>query len=997
MRLHHSIGATDERVSAVLYTPRAVSELCNPHRMNDTSLAGCIHGSRRELQLWRHRMSPSRQILLTAVICGVGVCSGELHAQSQLQRDSHDSHVVEPLEEVIVTGSLLPTSESESDAPVVVIGAEQIRRSGLTTVSDVVRSLTADNSGSLPTAFTGASALGASGVSLRGLTVNSTLVLIDGRRAAPYGLLDDGERSFVDLNTLPLNAVERIEVLKDGASSVYGADAIAGVVNVILEHEYQGAGIDVEVGKGQHPGGAMRRIAATLGTGDLQSDRYNAFIDVEFQGDDRILASDRAFPFNSRDLTSIGGFDSRAGQPGSFTGTTAGIVAPAILEPGASSPAILNTTQAGPYRPLNGCAGPGMSSATAPSAIEGATDTYCLQNRAVYNEDQPSQQRLAVTGRLTVALSETTRAYIGEIYAQNSIRAGYPPLFIQTPVPFNTQNIALPPTLPDGSLNPNNPFAAAGQYALIQYAFGDLPAQAEIKSHSSRTTIGLTGTLGDWKYDTAAVVNHTWLDQSSGSFPRIAGLLAAVTDGSYNFVDPGANSPVVRNALAATLRARATTDMDSIDFRAVRDVLPLPGGALSVGLGAEARYESLSSPSLDPDNSVLSVPIAQASGSRRVAAGYFEFGVPVLKVLNLDLSGRYDHYSDFGSAFAPKAGLKFTPFEWLTIRGTWSRGFRAPSFAEGSSSEVESFYFLTPTAGSPFPDSFCAPTYHSPAYCQRYLVGSLIKANRNIGPEKADTFTLGLVLGSSHGFSASVGFYAIKKTHVIEPPDTGPALAAYLNGAPIPSGYTVTADLPDPAFPASRPRPSLVSGVYVNGNSLRTDGLDIDLHGEQDFNHWGRWSSDLSVTKVFSFKVDFGNGVVDQYVGTQAPYILSSGAGTPRYRATWSNTYSLGPGSVTLSSYYVSGFDETAVDATGDPAVCLYSTQYCHVASFIDFDLTALYRITPRFTAALTVQNLMDRQPPIDPADYAGVNHNPTYHQPGIIGRYFKVGLSYRF
>ena len=146
----------------------------------------------------------------------------------------------------------------------------------------------------LPTAFGIGFAAGASGVALRGLTVNSTLVLIDGRRAAPYALADDGQRSFVDLNTIPLDAVERIEVLKDGASSIYGADAIAGVVNVILKKQYQGAEVNVEIGKGQHPGGGERRLTASFGTGDLETDRFNAYVNFEFQGDDRILSSDRS-------------------------------------------------------------------------------------------------------------------------------------------------------------------------------------------------------------------------------------------------------------------------------------------------------------------------------------------------------------------------------------------------------------------------------------------------------------------------------------------------------------------------------------------------------------------------------------------------------------------------------------------------------------------------------------------------------------------------------
>jgi iron complex outermembrane receptor protein len=369
--------------------------------------------------------------------------------------------------EVIITGSMLPQAQAQPSPAASSFSAEQIRESGATTAAEFIRSLPADNSGSLSTAFVGGFAIGGSAVSLRGLTVNSTLVLIDGRRAAPYALSDDGQRSFVDLNTLPLDCVERIEVLRDGASSLYGADAIAGVVNIILRKQYQGAEINVEAGRGQHAGGSTRRVSGSVGIGDLDVDRYNGYLDFEYQGDDRILAVDRSFPFNTKDLSSNGGFDSRNGTPGSFTGTTAAIVAPAVLPAGAAAPDILNTVQAGPYRPLTTCSGIGNSSATAPSAIAGATDSFCLQNKASYNDVQPPERRIGVSGRFTLKLNEAAQIYLNESYYQNDAQGDYRPIQLQDIVPVNTENIALPPRLSNGQLNPNDPFAAAGSWQSL--------------------------------------------------------------------------------------------------------------------------------------------------------------------------------------------------------------------------------------------------------------------------------------------------------------------------------------------------------------------------------------------------------------------------------------------------------------------------------------------------------------------------------------------------
>src|SRR5450432_90734 len=208
----------------------------------------------------RRRLHRSLNALLCA--CLVGGVLSQASAQTVPAAASGGE-----LSEVVVTGSLLRRTDVETESPVTMFTAEEVQKAGLTTISDVVRSISADNSGTIPTAFGVGFAAGSSGVALRGLTVNLTLVLIDGRRAAAYALADDGQRSFVDLNTIPLDSVERVEVLKDGASSIYGADAIAGVVNVILKKQYQGAEFNAELGKGQHPGGGSERFTASFGKG----------------------------------------------------------------------------------------------------------------------------------------------------------------------------------------------------------------------------------------------------------------------------------------------------------------------------------------------------------------------------------------------------------------------------------------------------------------------------------------------------------------------------------------------------------------------------------------------------------------------------------------------------------------------------------------------------------------------------------------------------------
>jgi iron complex outermembrane receptor protein len=900
------------------------------------------------------------------------------------------------LSEIVVTGSLLRRTSEENESPVTVFSAEEIKQTGLTTVADVVRTISADNSGTIPTAFGAGFAAGSSGVALRGLTVNSTLVLIDGRRAAAYALADDGQRSFVDLNTIPLDSVERIEILKDGASSIYGADAIAGVVNIILKKQYQGAEVSAEAGKGQHPGGNMERVTATFGKGDLETDRFNAYFNFEFEGDSRITTGDRPFPFNTLDLSSIGGVNGNAGFPPNGGDTNTAVVAPATPGPGATP--YLGAGLAGAYQLLNpsaGCTGPFNTAQSAPSQFDGiSTDHYCVQNRAPYGDVQPAEQRVGASARLTVKLTDTIEMYTNASFYQNTVIVDASPAQIQTTIPTNTGKLALPPVLTNGSLNPNDPFAASGQYALIQYAFGDIQTVNYLKNHNFRWVTGIKGSQWGWDFDTGLVINHTWLDTDQKGLLNGPALFAAINNGTYNFVNPSLNSNAVRAAIAPDLIKTSTTDMDSLDLKATHDIVELPGGPMAVALGTEVRYEAQADPALNPNGTVQGLGIAQTAGSRRVEAAYFEFGIPIVKPLNIDLSGRYDHYSDFGSAFTPKVGFKFTPIKELAIRGTYSKGFRAPSFAENGSSSAEGFVTVNPPVT--FGPAFCAQ--HSAAYCLPYAVGILSSANTDIKPEKSDSYTFGVIIQPIKQFSASIDYYAIKKKNVIEPPSASAALGPYLTGAPLPPGLSVIPDVADSGgTPGALSRPAVLVGLYENATSLATDGVDLDFRGNVGFGDFGKLTSDLSFTKIFSFKLINADGTSQQWVGTQAPYVLSSGAGTPRYRGTWMNSYEYGPASLTLTTYYTSGFQSTGVDFTGDPTICLYTSSYCHVASFIDMDLTAMYRVNSHLTTSLTVQNLMDRLPPINPADYAGINYNPTYAQAGIMGRFFKVGAAYKF
>ena len=422
----------------------------------------------------------------------------EQASASQSPGPTAEVNANERLDEIVVTGSYLRRTDAETPSPVQIIGAEEIERSGKTSISDVIRSLSADNSGSLTQAFDQAGAAGGSGVSLRGLTVNATLVLVDGHRMTPYPLEDDGQRSFVDLSSLPLAIIDRVEVLKDGASSAYGSDAIAGVVNVILKKSFSGLAVSADSGITTHGDGATERAALTWGTGDLNQDGRNVYVSIEYRHQARISQSNRGSYLSDLDLRPYGGPDNTGGiiQPGNvapsnFTQTTVGMVAP-----------LVNGQQVGPFQLLPGCTTPNYSGG-------------CTWNRTAEALIQPDTHGVDATARLTQRFAGDwdgrLTASVFESAAEQMWNTG--PSQVPTVwagsgnglVVDQTNPATTPIVLPIG--HPDNPFPNA--QALLYYTFPDVGPQHRTVDTTIEHLVGdLHGTLGSWELSTVFGYGH---------------------------------------------------------------------------------------------------------------------------------------------------------------------------------------------------------------------------------------------------------------------------------------------------------------------------------------------------------------------------------------------------------------------------------------------------------------------------------------------------------
>lgn len=946
----------------------------------------------------------SNNALLRGGVAVHAVMLGMLAVPSMAQ-DAQDAAAQDDSNVIVVTGSIFRRTDTETPSPVTVLSAENLQKAGITNVTDAIRSISADSSGSIPTAFANGFGAGSSAVSLRGLTVNSTLTLVDGLRTAPYPLADDGQRIFTDLNTIPNAIVDRVEVLKDGASSSYGADAIGGVVNIIFKKEIVGVHGTVEGGVTQRGDGGHQRANLTWGTGRLDEKGYNFYISAEYERDDTIYNRGRGFPFNTADLSSIGGDNNNPGSvvPGT---TIAAIVAPSTQTiPGDILSGTGVTT--GPWQVLNPAGCP-----TGLTPVDGgAAGQGCEQNVVRdYGQIQPRQTKFGVTAHGTFQVNDDSQAYVMASYFQNKVVTGSTPRGIRSTNPIFAQNVVLPALLDDGSLNPNNPFAASGQAAAIRYLFGDIPFNTTYTNHVLRAAAGINGAFGDgWTYSVDASAAHSWLDIKYNGYINVAGLTEAVNSGAYNFVNPGLNTQAVRDLLSPEINRTATSDMDMVQGVIAKDLFDLPGGPLQIGVGGSLRYERVNNPSANPDNTTFGLNAVTAVGSHTVSSAYFEVNAPVLDILEVNGSGRFDHYSEGYSNFSPKIGVKFTPIKQLALRGTFSKGFRAPSFAETNGSVTGFTSARLPCeaqvehGATLNPDGTCSG---GSSYNQSYSIGFRTQATPEIKPELSTSFTAGVVVQPARWLSFTVDYYNIKKTRVITGgPLSNDAIDAYYAGEALPEGYTVDLDAVDPTNPTAVRRILFVNAPYANASALKTSGLDFSAQVELPLSDNVKFSSRVDATWIlnYKFKTDASQPYAD-FVGTQAPYITSSGAGTPEWRGNWQNSLAVGNATLTATAYYVDGYKAVAFDQFGGTD-CATSNTYqgsdpnfnCKVKRFINVDLVGNYKVNDNFSFYFNIVNLFDAKAPLNAGNYAATNYNPTYTQIGAVGRLFRIGANFDF
>jgi len=977
------------------------------------------------LKRWGIGLSCASVICLSAVAGAMLLCAMPADAQTA----PADQSTQQGVQEVVVTGSLLKRTDSETPSPVQVISDADLKNSGFNNVSDVLRNLAPNGQGTLNQGFGQAFASGGSGIALRGLTVGNTLTLIDSERMVAYPLSDDGERSFVDVSAIPFNAIESVEVLKDGASALYGADAIAGVVNVKLKQSYTGAEFTAEYGETQYHDGETYHGAGIVGWGDLANDGYNVYMALDWHRQELIWGTSRSGLWTNLNWSIF---------PGGQNTTPGAIGANGLAFEDSATGYLLNPT-------TPNAAGVYPNHLPAEAFLPGCTAALQAADRCTFSfpgQIQPPTEQTNFLAKMTKALAgdwkltltaslfdsvaqETAPASepaFGHLLQQTGAENGSLPLIAWGPGQTLKVNVYPPYSLPASS--PLNPYGAA---ATLVYAFPDVgPWVVNTDTQTYRLFTDLKGSAAGWDLDAAVGIMYAKMDLGFQGGLVPAAVQTALNNGSYT---PGAGASINAAAIAnmaPEVSASPSSTLDLIELHGTRELFQMPGGPLSLAAGVQYFHKAQND--VDPPSIAQGMQEGITNftvGSQDDTAGFVEFGGKPVKQLELNAAVRYDHYDTYGGQATPKFGLKFTPIDMVSIRGTWGKGFRAPSISE---SGVSGIAF---GEGNSFDQPLCPNgianvkgTYN--AFCA-YPITGVEPPNPNLKAVTSTNATFGVIFEPLQAFNVSVDWYRIQLNNDIINVSEAGSLGNFVSLSRGPQAVlpvctnTTTNGTPCTTANVLTPVgvPEFLNFPYINAAVTKTSGIDIDLRSRLELGPAGRLTGELNYTYISQYELETG-GVTYDLAGTHGPSSISGDTGNPKQRAVASLTWEEGPATVTLSANYTSAFKITDPTLGFEPCLTAIKlsgvgygaaipagvntlapewNQFCSVQHFTSFNLYGAYAVSDHFSVHASVRNLLNTQPPVDLQTYGGgaLYRYTTLDQDGAVGRFFLVGATYRF
>jgi iron complex outermembrane receptor protein len=866
------------------------------------------------------------------------------------------------VDRIEVTGTNIKRVDTETVAPVEIITREQIERTGQPTIADVLRNIPANSAGSFGESFSNSFAPGAAGISLRGLGQKTTLVLINGRRTAGYGFAQNLQDTFVDLNSIPSSAVERVEVLKDGASAVYGSDAIAGVVNVILRKDYKGVELGARAGRLE--GKNDYRFNITGGMGDLAKDRWNVMGTLDYYKRDFLAFSDTDFG-HSRDMRGYAG--GRNAESLTGAGTWRQLSATNALTPNFRAISECpGTVLTGPQAVARGL----IAAPLGNTAFNIAGNTFCSKDFNDQFTALPETERWGFIGRATFDISDKTRAYaeLG-LSRVDTFQTFQAPFFAGTTGLIPT-SAGLSPFTYNVNFAPGvagNPFSTNARYNGVQADLGT--RNNDISSDSTRFLAGVNWTAMNIDFDSAVGYSKNEVESQNQNRMTLSGTSAAFgvpstrqppiptsTSSTYNLDRPSTNSQAVRDSISITFPRKSESELKFIDTRGSTEFGKLPGGPIGLAVGAEWREEKLKDRPADvaQQGLILGQGITATDGDRRNYAVFAEASLPLTKMVEANLAFRHDKYSDYGSSTVPKVGVKIRPTSTLLVRANWGKGFRAPSLPEISPSVATFFTSVI-----------------DPLNNQITQISGVFAGNPNLEAEKSTSWTAGFVWEPVRDGSIGVSYYNIEWKNIV----ASQSFQSIVNAG----GPNVIRD------PATNAIVTVLSG-YTNANEHKTNGIDLDAR--YAFNTAiGKLTSRISLAYVDSYKED----------GTECAGTNGCTNTYPRTRYTFAQDWDTGPWSFTGQMNFVKGYYQQLLPGsfftTQDPQF-QNGTYPDRIPNYRTVDLFARYTLTKNMTLSASLVNAENKKPPYDPGFSSTNLYDFSVYS--VVGRQARVGFTYK-
>jgi iron complex outermembrane receptor protein len=911
----------------------------------------------------------------------VGTTPAPPHGAAETPSVQPQSQQMAPM---IVTGSAIPTTDSEGASPVAIIDSATIEKRGYQTVEDLIRNLPANGSFSSPGQTSNAFAAGGAYASLRGLGPQATLVLINGRRVTNYASAANGQYAFVDLNSIPAQVVDRVEVLTEG-TALYGADAVAGVINIITKKSLGSENGEVDAYVGDTDSGDALEERYTL-MGNLSSFDKNGFgvVEADYEHQSALYAPARQVSQNA-DQTANGGFDLLSGRtyPGQFYNENTGDFF-SILPGTGNIPLTATTAPADPHVDNNATVLQGYNYNTDTSIIP-ITDRYGVYMNYTYK---------FYDGTVTPNIDfdyRHNRTVLSAAPASTAFGGDTPPEFSG----FFGGNVFQVPT--------TNPFNHTGApIGIYAYRFIPLgPRIEDVDSDQFRAVPSVDIKLGEgWTLNAGFNYSYSFLNDRGINYPSDTQFQAELNDTNpataYNpFTSAGGNSAASVNGLRVVTGNRDTTSLIGEDFRFNGKLFDLPAGPVQIAFGGEyrlERYNQAYGPEDMSGNVISSSVQLGTDASQKCLSGYTEvdipltspsFNIPGFYSTDVLVAGRVDKYSQFGSTENPQVRLRWEVIPGLVLRGGYSTAFRAPSLPELAAGGNQAFETVFDPVKGTNPE---------------VLINS--PGNPDLKPETAEVFSGGVAYSPEaiKGLLMTADYFKIRYSNQIQQED---AQTLINEGSPNVMRSPLNGNIES------------IDVSYANVASSYINGVDMGLNyviGDPNENY-GQFTFTLDGTLLLNY-VSIGGGSYTENIGQD-----SGGLGPySRYRQDTSVTWDYHNFSFTVSNDFASGYTDTDAQPVNSGLPDSGNAIERSVASYITFDLQASYtfdkadidKIAPapkggfdwrsivdgtRIT--LGCNNVYDFQPPFTANPNDTLGYDPDYADP--TGRFLYAEISKKF